>query len=84
MGSIKALAGSKKRGSSKALTDLLVAGLNMGALYLACDWGYEVFLILHFLEMHLHEVPFKDTPVMKVWARIAQQSDMRIEPGTAG
>ena len=54
----------------------------MGALYLACDWGYEVFLILHFLEMHLHEVPFKDTPVMKVWARIAQQSDMRIEPGT--
>ena len=82
MGSIKALAGSKKRGSSKALTDLLVAGLNMGALYLACDWGYEVFLILHFLEMHLHEVPFKDTPDMKVWARIAQQSDMRIEPGT--
>ena len=44
------------------------------------------FLTFHFLEIHLREGPFKDTPIMKgfLWVRNYQQSDLRIEPETAG
>ena len=38
----------------------------------------------YFLEMHLRQGPFKDTPVVKVWVCIYQQSGVKIEPGTAG
>ena len=34
--------------------------------------------------MHLSEGPIKNTLFMKVWVRIYQQSDVRIEPGVAG
>ena len=36
-----------------------------------------------FSVMPLREGPFKDTPVMKVWVRNYQQSEVRMEPGTA-
>ena len=34
--------------------------------------------------LFLRDAPPSGTPVVKVWVRFYQQSDVRIEPGTAG